>query len=89
MSSDKILHDRKPEYLHHHPQDTLYHGGCFRCKLNSYAPELLEVCKGLLADTKVNLEAIGGCDHTVGICACGLVSLIEQAESIIQEIERR
>ena len=91
MSSDKRLHDRKPEYLHHHSQDTLYHGDCFRCKLNSYAPELLEACKELLRDARFtfNIDAIGSCDHAVGICVCGITSVIEQTESIIREIERR
>ena len=35
--------------LHNHPQDTIYHHDCPRCRLNEAAPALLSICKDILA----------------------------------------
>jgi hypothetical protein len=36
----------------------------------------------LLNLAKETLEDIGGCDHQVGICCCGLIKIIEEGEEI-------
>lgn len=38
--------------------------------------------RNLLAEAKETLEAVGGCDHSVGICACELVRRIEHGEVV-------
>ena len=38
-------------------------------------------------DCKLNLEAIGGCDHEVGLCVCGVISLIADAEEALADLE--
>ena len=47
--------------------------------------KMQRVVVGLLEDCKLNLEAIGGCDHEVGICVCGVISLIADAEEALNE----
>ena len=47
--------------------------------------KMQSVVVGLLEDCKLNLEAIGGCDHEVGICVCGVISLIADAEEALNE----
>lgn len=49
--------------------------------------ELVAICKLLLEDSKLNLEASGGCDHAVGICACGVISMIADAEELLKKAE--
>lgn len=51
------------------------------------APYLHAACIDLLKEAKESLACIGGCDHSVGICCCGLVKLIEDAEALLAEIE--
>jgi len=45
------------------------------------------VVVGLLNDCKLNLEACGGCYHDVGICVCGVISLIADAEESLADLE--
>ena len=49
--------------------------------------KMQRVLVGLLDDCKLNLEAIGGCDHEVGLCVCGVISLIADAENALADLE--
>lgn len=75
--------------LHNHPQDILNHLDCPRCTLNKAAPKLLASCKALLAEAKITLEEGGSCEHNINICACGLISDIEEAEAAIALAEEK
>lgn len=53
------------------------------------APDLLQACEWLLAEAKQYLEESGGgCDHSVGICCCGLIGRIEAGESAIAKAKQ-
>ncbi len=54
-------------------------------KLIAAAPDLLEALKILIVDIKEYIEECGPCDHSVGICCCGLKSDLFQAENAIQK----
>ena len=51
--------------------------------------KMQRVLVGLLEDCKLNLDAVGGCDHEVGICVCGIISLIADAEQALADLEVR
>ena len=55
--------------------------------LAAKAPYLHAACIDLLKEAKESLACIGGCDHSVGICCCELVKLIEDTEALLAEIE--
>ena len=80
--------EKHPEYLHHHPQGE-FQEDCRRCRLNAFAPMLLDIVKLLLEDAELNLEASGGCDLAVGICACGVIGMLDATEGLIKSIEGR
>ena len=48
---------------------------------------LLEVCKQLRKIAEADLQACGPCDHDVGICVCGVKSVIKDAKEIIAKAE--
>ncbi len=50
---------------------------------------MLEQLKQSQIELKDDLEAQGGCDHSVGICVCGLIRLIEENEAVIKKCEVR
>lgn len=50
--------------------------------------ELKEVCKLLLAEVKDVLEDSGGCDHSVGVCWCDTVRIVDRASSVFSKIEK-
>ena len=56
-------------------------------RLISSAPELLKICKLLLADCESFIEDIGGCDHAVGICVCPEIERIDEARETISKAE--
>lgn len=43
----------------------------------------------LLEEAKDTLECVGDCDHSVGICCCGLKHRIEEAERLQSLLENR
>ena len=56
-------------------------------RVNTELKKMQKALVGLLEDCKLNLEAIGGCDHDVGICVCGVISLIADAEQALEDLE--
>ncbi len=61
--------------------------GRANARLIAAAPKLLGTAKAALVDLKENLEAIGGCDHSVGICCCEIVRNLEDLQDAIAEAE--
>lgn len=53
---------------------------------NSVRDQLVKLLKEHLAESKDTLEAVGGCDHSVGICSCELAGKIEGAEKFLKSI---
>lgn len=51
--------------------------------------ELLNLLEKAQEHLKLELEAIGGCDHNVGICCCGLRNDIEEIEQALKNSGRR
>lgn len=47
--------------------------------------ELLEATSKLTNELVGLIEDIGPCDHAVGICCCGLNSLVDRAREIIED----
>ena len=43
----------------------------------------MEIFKKLTSNLKESLEDAGGCDHSVGICYCQDIQLIEDANNIL------
>lgn len=48
-------------------------------------PDLLRACQAALEYIKDDLEQSGGCDHSVGICACREIHLAEQLQAAISK----
>ena len=51
------------------------------------APKQHELLKLAVAELKITIEDIGGCDHTVGICCCSLANLIDDIDKVIAKAE--
>lgn len=51
--------------------------------------DLVAALKDTLEEAKASLEAQGGCDHGVGICVCGLIRTIENAEFVLAAAQRK
>ena len=47
----------------------------------------LDLAKEVLKDLTGTIEAMGGCDHSVGICACALIRRIETLSEQIEAVE--
>lgn len=56
-------------------------------RLIAAAPDLLAVAKAAEKFYVAELEAIGGCDHPVNICCCGIVSELETLRDAIAKAE--
>jgi len=54
-------------------------------QLKEINSELVEALKRSLPELKEFLNADPECDHSVGICVCGLIRTIELAESAISK----
>jgi hypothetical protein len=50
--------------------------------------EAVRCLRLLLEGCEQSLKDIGGCDHQVGICCCGLISNIEAARAILKKVKR-
>lgn len=50
-------------------------------------PQERKLLEALLGHTRETLDAVGGCDHGVGICCCGLVADIEAGEALLKSSE--
>ena len=53
------------------------------------APELLALVRDMLPELRQYADSIGGCDHAVGICTCGLLRLVEDGDALLARIEGR
>lgn len=51
--------------------------------------DLLEACKKALVQYGEDIKDIGPCDHSVGICICGLIRDTEELEALIASVEGR
>ena len=51
------------------------------------APELYEALKALIPELQEYIKDIGDCDHSVGICFCGLFNKLELVEQAIAKAE--
>jgi hypothetical protein len=60
-----------------------------RLQLRRGTDDNIEVPRATLAEVRgelaQTLEDIGGCDHDVGVCACGLKDLIETVRELLGE----
>ena len=54
-------------------------------KLIAAAPDLLQACQLIVQDLKDQIWAIGGCDHSVNICACGYIANLKTVEQAIEK----
>lgn len=57
--------------------------------LDNFTEQFKELLKALIEAVKEeieNIEEMGGCDHSVGICWCDLKSQIEQHKEIIEKV---
>lgn len=43
-----------------------------------------ELARNVLRDLKQNIEDIGGCDHSVGICCCDQIRTVEEFAEVIR-----
>lgn len=51
------------------------------------APALYEALKGILPELKEYVQEVGDCDHSVGICFCGLFNKIDNLEQALAKAE--
>ncbi len=49
--------------------------------------EAIVALEQALFDSKAELETGGGCDHSVGICACSLIRNIERIEGLLPKLK--
>lgn len=56
-------------------------------RLIAAAPGLLRLLKENLVELRRTIEEIGGCDHPVNICCCGLVRLADDTDEAITKAE--
>ena len=56
-------------------------------RLISAAPEMYVALKEAVELGKQYIEEIGPCDHSVNICACGVISWVERWSEILQKAE--
>ncbi len=54
--------------------------------VNSYEVLLAQLKKSQ-EELKLELQEQGGCDHSVGICACPLIGLLEDNQAVITQAE--
>lgn len=66
-------------------------GTCGVCHANArlirMSPVLLRNLEKCVEMLKIDLDAFGGCDHSVGVCNCDLKYTIQDAERAIAEVK--
>lgn len=64
---------------------------CSVCHANARliksAPHLFHALEKAVEMMKIDLDAFGGCDHSVGVCNCDLKYALEDAERAIAEVK--
>jgi len=50
--------------------------------------DLCNSLQGLINDAAENIKAIGGCDHSVGICICDEIQRLENARAALHAARR-
>ena len=50
------------------------------------APEMLEALNESVIEEELNVDAVGGCDHSVGICMCDEINAFERRVKLIERI---
>ena len=58
-------------------------------RLIAAAPELLEALKEARDYVRQDLKNIGPCEHDVGHCVCGILSMLRRMEEAISKAEAR
>ena len=68
--------------------NTIYYGTSIGfCPLHAAAPEMLILLKENLKVLKETISELGGCDHSVGVCYCGLIKLADDTGDVIVKAE--
>lgn len=58
-----------------------------KCKNAALIEKMKKALQESNVELKQTLDEIGFCDHSVGFCVCGLISLIESNEELLAEVE--
>lgn len=48
--------------------------------------ELTQACETMYSILRFQLEEDGGCDHSVGICACSVINVVDKAADVIAKV---
>ena len=72
-----------PEIGKNRTPEAAYSEGCANARLIAAAPDLLEALDTALPVMRSYFEALGPCDHGVGICNCDMKTAITQVEAAI------
>ena len=56
-------------------------------KLIVKAPEMFDMLVELTKEWEEELKEIGGCDHSVGLCVCGLKKMVDDAIKLIESVK--
>jgi hypothetical protein len=55
----------------------------------SQVNEIVFALKQAIEDSEATLEITGGCDHSVGICACDEIANLARMKRIVKQLEAK
>lgn len=55
-------------------------------KRNQRETKLITLLQQCVPELKDSIDAIGGCEHNVGVCCCGLRRLLSDIEGTLKEV---